>query len=242
MNCIDGVLILAGGKSERMLFPKAYLEIKGKTFLKKIVDEYYSAGIKNIYIVLNGNYCTERWKKYIDQVKSTATIIINNNPEFGRLHSLKLGFKKILNDSEEKSQTRIEGLHKALEYCFIQNVDNPFVNRGVIISLMKSRNPFGYTSPTYIGSNGHPILISKKIIEHLHNLPEGDFNLRKILLRFSKREVEIDNGDILININTAEEYNRYLAHSNLLKKDEIHSLKQLDCDADSIPLPFRRSG
>jgi CTP:molybdopterin cytidylyltransferase MocA len=91
MSSKTGVLILAGGKSERMIFPKAYLLFNGKTFLKKIIEEYYEAGIKNIYVVLNDDFCNGEWEKYIDEVKSIVTIIKNPNPELGRFHSLKLG-------------------------------------------------------------------------------------------------------------------------------------------------------
>ena len=56
-----GVVILAGGKSERMDFPKIYLDIKGKTFLSKIAQEYSDAEIDNICLVINKDYCEGIW-------------------------------------------------------------------------------------------------------------------------------------------------------------------------------------
>lgn len=194
MNSSTGVLILAGGKSERMNFPKAYLLFKEETFLKRIVEEYYEAGIKNIFVVLNDKFCSGKWMKYTDQIKSKVTLIKNPNPDLGRFHSLKLGLKKM----------------QDLQYCFIQNIDNPFVNKKVINSLILSRNTNGYASPQFMGRNGHPVLISKKIIQHLHKHPDGDFNLRSILSDFPKQEVQVNSDDILININTAADYERYI--------------------------------
>lgn len=199
MNSLTGVLILAGGKSERMNFPKAYLLFKEQTFLKRIVEEYYNAGIKNIFVLLNEDFCVEKWKKFIDQIKLKATIIKNPDPERGRFHSLKLGLKKM----------------RDLEFCFIQNIDNPFVNKNIITSLIAVRNSAGYASPQFMGKNGHPVLISKKIIRHLNSLPEGNFNLKNILSEFSRHIVQVNNNDILININTAEEYKRCIEKRGL---------------------------
>ena len=194
-----GVLILAGGKSERMVFPKPYLLFEGKTFLKKIVEEYYNSGIKNIYVVINEEFCKGEYEKYIDEVKSKVTIIKNTDPELGRFHSVKLGIKKMLNS----------------DFCFIQNIDNPFVNVELIESLMESRNSVGYTSPIYKGRKGHPILVSKKFIQHLNDLPDRNFNLKNILSSFPKSEVEVDNGSILININTPDDYKEHIEKKEL---------------------------
>lgn len=211
MHDINGVLILAGGKSERMNFPKAYLLYEGETFLKMIVDEYYNAGIKNIFVVLNEDFCYGAWQKYIDPIISRATIIKNKNSGFGRFHSLKLGVKTILDDSKEYILSSVKGHSKDMEFCFVQNIDNPFVNPEIINNLLNAANPEGFTSPLFRGKNGHPILISKKIIQHLNNLPDEDFNLRSILSGFPKCEVEVNSNGILANINTADDYENYLA-------------------------------
>lgn len=208
MDALNGVIILVGGKSQRMNFPKAYLIYNGKTFLEKIVDEYYQSGIKNIFVVLNEDFCNGEWTEYIDQVKSKITLIKNPNPDFGRFHSLKLGIKKMLNDSAH--------LTGGKEFCFIQNIDNPFVNKELIKNLMEFKNPAGYTSPVFMGRNGHPVLISKKIIQHINTLPDGDFNLRSVLTCFPKHEVPVDNNDILVNINTADDYERYIKNFYVL--------------------------
>ena len=188
-----GVLILAGGKSERMVYPKAYLLYEGKTFLKKIVEEYYDAGVKNIIVVLNETFSIGEWGNYITQINPKITIIKNPTPELGRFHSVKLGINKI----------------QGLDFCFIQNIDNPLVNNMVIKSLMESGNPEGYTSPVFNGRSGHPVLISKKIIQHLNNLPDGNQNLRTVLSEFPKLEVEAKNSDILLNINTIDDYKKF---------------------------------
>lgn len=186
---MNSVLILAGGKSERMHFPKPYLSFKGKTFLKTIVDEYYEAGIKNICLVINKDFYTEKWFKYLEDVKSRITLIENQYPEAGRFYSIKLGIKHLLNS----------------DYCFIQNIDNPFITKKTIEDLLNNKNPNGYTSPNYLGKNGHPVLISKKIIEHINKIHDENHKLSDILSRFPQQTIDSDN-DVLLNINTPEEF------------------------------------
>ena len=197
MAFVNGALILAGGRSERMLYPKSYLLFKGKTFLKTIIDEYVDAGIRNICVVINEKFNCGEWEKYLDEIRADVTIINNPNPEFGRSHSLKLGIKKML----------------GLDFCFIQNVDNPFVNKELINRLMETKNSFGYTSPTHMGRSGHPVLISKIIMRYIDQLPEGDFNLKSVLSGFNKKKFEVNNDNILVNINTADDYQKHTGNT-----------------------------
>ena len=73
-----------------------------------------------------------------------------------------------------------------------------------------SRNGLGYTSPIYKGRKGHPILVSKNIIQHLNDLPDRNLNLKNILSSFPKSIVEVDNASILININTPVDYKEHV--------------------------------
>jgi molybdenum cofactor cytidylyltransferase len=187
-----GVLILAGGKSERMLFPKAFLMWKGKTFLKRIVDTYEEAGIGNRCVVLNAGFCTPEWAEYISPVRLRVTLVKNQHPERGRFYSLKRGIKKMPDP----------------DFCFIQNVDNPFVDPELIRNLIEHRNPDGFTSPAYNGKRGHPVLISKKILQYIDLLEEDDITLRDVLSGFPVVEVEAGNEQILMNINTPADYEK----------------------------------
>jgi CTP:molybdopterin cytidylyltransferase MocA len=197
MNETYGVIILAGGKSERMHFPKVFLEINGKTFLQKIAGTYYDAGLRNICVVINKEYCEGEWKKKFDSVKPLVSIVEKTDSELGRFHSLKLGAKNLFNH----------------DFVFIQNADNPFVDKEIIERLMIYRNSYGYTQVTYNGFMGHPILISKKIITQINSMDDEDYNLRDVLKEFSGSEVEVNNKGVLANINTKEDYEKYFLHT-----------------------------
>ena len=185
------VIILAGGKSSRMNFPKPYLHLDETTFLGKISDVYHQGGVSKIILVLNSEFCDGKWGNIFEKHQSKFTTVIrNDNPELGRFHSLKLGLKPILDD----------------DFCFIQNVDSPFIHPEVIHELWKSRSADGYTSPVFQGRGGHPILLSKHIIHEINTMQEGDFSLKKILSAYKKNEVQMEDDKVLLNVNTQQDY------------------------------------
>ncbi len=191
-------LILAGGYSERMNFPKAFLDYKGKTFLHSLAELYYKAGIKNIVAVMNSNYCKDEWRRFIKPVSRYCTVIKNNHPEKGRFHSIKLGINKM----------------KGAGYCFIQNVDNPFVSKEIVSLLLDNRMDNGYSVPVFSQKGGHPVLVSKRIIEKINSSPDKDLNLRKMLDDFERNEVQVNDKRVLWNINTMADYKKYITLNN----------------------------
>lgn len=194
MTPIYGALILAGGKSERMNYPKPYLKLDNKTFLLKIVEEYYYAHVKNICLVINQDLCSEQWENDFEQVLPMVSKIVKVNPEKGRYYSIKQGLIKLL---------------KA-DFIFIQNADNPFINNRVIKSLKRHRLAQGYTQLFYEGHKGHPILISKRIVNTINDTPGDEHNLRTILSTFPKTDLETEDARVLANLNTRDEYEKFI--------------------------------
>lgn len=212
------VVILAGGKSERMKFPKPFLLFsENKSFLQQIVDEYISFGCKEIFLVLNNKLLNKQWQRYLDCLPRLITIIPNNSPDSGRFHSLKMG---------------LSGLKDA-SFCFIQDADNPFVTVTLLQQLYENRNENGYTVPhhttllpdgkTKTKSGGHPILISERVYNFIINVKQEDLNLKDVIKRFDKTEVEVSDKNILTNINTPSEYEEYFGTSFIPPYKMTHS-------------------
>lgn len=212
------VVILAGGKSERMKFPKPFLLFsENRSFLQQIVDEYISFGCKEIFLVLNYKLLNKQWQRYLDCLPRLITIIPNNSPDSGRFHSLKMG---------------LSGLKDA-SFCFIQDADNPFVTVTLLQQLYENRNENGYTAPhhttllpdgkTKTKSGGHPILISERVYNFIINVKQEDLNLKDVIKRFDKTEVEVLDKNILTNINTPSEYEEYFGTSFIPPYKMTHS-------------------
>lgn len=193
-DCSKGVVILAGGYSLRMNYPKPYLLYSGKTFLQTIVERYVNIGFKNIIVVMNNDFCSKEWNSFLKPIRSHARIIVNNHPERGRLYSLKLAATEL----------------KDVDFCFIQNVDNPFLTEKTIFTLWINRNEKGYAVPTFKGKGGHPVLVSNLVIKYLLSQDRNDNTLKEVLNRFNKRIVETDDETLLININTMKDYEKYI--------------------------------
>lgn len=193
MRTTYGAIILAGGKSERMNFPKPYLRIDGKTFLNKIAEVYYNAGITDICLVINEEFCGVKWESDFEAIKPFVKIIEKTDSKFGRFHSIKLGVKKFLNK----------------DFVFIQNADNPFIDKEIIEKLKNNRFSLGYTQPFHKGQKGHPVLISKKVSQKIDSILDDDYNLRTVLEEFPKTDVAMVDKGILANLNTREDYEKF---------------------------------
>ncbi len=193
LSCI----VLSAGKSERMKSHKAFLQFSSKEiFLKRIIDTYQKAGIKSIVVVVNSDI-----KRQLESIEiGGVTFVENQFPERGRFLSLKCGLRNI----------------PEAEFCFVQNIDNPFVTANVIELLLNERYECECIIPVFDGKGGHPVLLSRNVIKGILASRFENFKLNEFLQTFTQFRMEMEDEKILANINTQEEYNRYfrkkLAH------------------------------
>ena len=184
-------LILAGGKSSRMNYPKAWLPFNGKeSILEHLVDLYHDIDCKQVVVVLN-NAFVEGFSELIKKIEEKAIIVRNHTPGKGRIYSLQLG----INAMKRSGMT------------FIQNVDNPLVNRSTLESLLTTQ-PNGYARPVHDTSGGHPILVTNGVLENI-NLSEEDVVLRDLLSEHRRYDVSVNDETVLYNINTPEDYRQH---------------------------------
>ncbi len=186
-------VILAAGNSERMGQSKPFLRFNdGLTFLERIVTTYRSQAIEDMIVVVN-NHVFQQIQKQGSKYMGKSNLVLNQHPEYGRFHSIKIGIMELFNAS----------------HVFIHNVDNPLVEAKTILSLKNEINEADYAVPVLDGNFGHPILLSDKVINAILQNQQTDLNLRKFLLAFKRREVKVNDKGILVNINTPEEYSMY---------------------------------
>ncbi len=189
-NTSFGVLILAGGISSRMKYPKARLPFLGqKDFLEQIVRAYCDYGVHKVVVVMNQKLISY-YEKCLAQSCDKLVLIQNDQPEKGRMHSIKLGLPSL----------------KEFEFNFLHNVDNPFVTSNTLTSLLNSDTKT-YCRPKFHARGGHPILISDEIIEDICSSPDKS-TLRDVLQKYQADEVEVNDISIVQNINTPMQYRR----------------------------------
>ena len=183
-------VILSGGFSKRMNTHKALLGYDAsESFLQHLITVYKEIGIKTIIVVVNSDIRVDE----IENCSSDVLFIKNEMPEIGRLYSLQLGLRQLFD----------------MDYCFIQNVDSPFVNHVLITNLHKKRTEADYITPVYDSKGGHPILISGGVVETILKENNYDVSLKDLLVGFTRYKVATDDECCLVNINTPEEYEKW---------------------------------
>jgi molybdenum cofactor cytidylyltransferase len=189
-------VILAAGYSKRMGRDKFTLKYDNqRTFLEKIVDDYLDFGCFEIVVVLNSKGMEVKNSlplEFPDKIK----FILNTFPEKERFYSIKSGLS-VLSQSD---------------FVFIHNVDNPFFSRDLLTKLSNSKYLGDYIVPFFATKGGHPILLSRKIIEELNKEINDQLNFKVFLEKFRSIKIQIDNSDILININEPISYDRLFNH------------------------------
>jgi CTP:molybdopterin cytidylyltransferase MocA len=188
------VIILAGGNSNRFGVPKPFLSFdKNFSFLEKIVNEYLKFECEEIIIVINQIYSEIFSNNFSELLKSKINVIYNNKTELGRFYSLKIGAASV-SDSD---------------YCFIQNIDNPFTDQVTLQRLYDNRKGNAYISPVHLNRGGHPVLLPGLIIDMIKKETDINLNTKDFLSRFNKITVEVENDKILANINTPYDYEMF---------------------------------
>jgi len=190
------VVVLGAGNSTRMTSPKPLLKWdKSLTFIEKIIDTYYFFGCNNIILVFNSEVCKLFHQKYPNYNKDNKLkIVINEYPQFERFYSIKKGIAMCGNN----------------KLCFIQNVDNPFVNNLILNSLYSNIGTNDYCVPTYNDYGGHPVLINSKVINSINNTKENHLKFNEFLGQFHRKNIITEDKTILYNINTPEDYNKMI--------------------------------
>lgn len=180
---------------------KPFLRFDDNTFfINKIIENFIEFGCDRIVITINEE--VSQWNEFISQFDNNPSIqfVPNKHPEYERFYSIKTGLEYIGNP----------------DYCFIQNVDNPFIDYDILKIIYLSRTDSGYTVPIYEGKGGHPVLLSKCVIQQIKDENNIDLNLKEFLTRFERINAEVNSGKIHVNINTQEEYDKIFSSNKQL--------------------------
>ncbi len=193
LNKRSGVIILCGGNSSRMGFPKAFLPYRGKTFLECIIDEY-SLISDEIIAVINAGAALDEGSSCIERIAHRCRVVLNHNPEYGKFYSLRIGVEKLIS-----------------EFAFMQYADNPLVNVNVLDKLLLWRNAEGISVPASGLIGGHPVLLSPPVLGKIRSAGNYDLHFKEFFSGFRKTYVEVADESVLVNINTPSDYRKHIA-------------------------------
>lgn len=192
LNC--NALILAAGISSRMGFSKVLLKLPdGTLFLEFLIAQYQNCGVKDIAVVINPQACESLLKDrpyLVDHVR----FIKNPFPERGRSYSLALVIKEL-----DKNVP-----------LFVQNIDNPFINDGLIHGMYSILETNSFVVPVHQEKKGHPVLLSGQIVGDFPVNPDKDLRMDHFLDNYKRVDFDTTFSEVLFNINTPAEYETFI--------------------------------
>jgi CTP:molybdopterin cytidylyltransferase MocA len=169
--------------SDKALLPYG----KGLSFAENLIMNYSEFGARPIVMVVNNMLDLSGFDA------SQFVTVVNEHTDWGRSYSILLGTKRIPKDCA----------------CFLHNIDNPFIGTELLRLMLSTNMPDSYSVPVYEVRGGHPVLLGKGIVDYLQNLDEvPDF--REVLKQFNRVEVPYSDEQILWNINTPVDYERFI--------------------------------
>lgn len=177
-------VILAAGKSSRMNFPKALVEVHGRSFLSTIIDAHLTASLP-VHIVLGADQ--DQIQRSVDM--SNIPVFVNLKPDQGPLSSLQIALDEL-------------GDYGAI---LVHPVDHPLVTAQTLVDLTLhfQKNPDGILIPEFHGKKGHPVLFPSRFYGELKAAPLQE-GARWVVHHntMSVVPVPVEDPGILQNINT----------------------------------------
>jgi molybdenum cofactor cytidylyltransferase len=188
-------ILLAAGESRRMGSAKALLHYQGQTFIARICNAFLTAGVDELIVVLGARADELR---HALPTHHKLRSVVNSRYSLGQLSSLTVGIGALSSESEA---------------TLVNLVDHPLVEVGTIKALMTSfrTTPLPILIASYQGKRGHPVLFSSKVYGEILAAPLDQG--AKVVVRKDPtrvREIPLDDPGILADIDTQEDYARYV--------------------------------
>ena len=191
-------IILAAGKSQRMgKENKLLLPVDGEALIRRFVKFVCLSEVENILVVIG--YQSDRVKAVLED--QPVDFVYNPLYKEGITSSIKTGVQTVSDESD--------GYMICLsDMPFARTRDFNLLLRAFKFSREKGRELV--TIPVFRGERGNPVIFSSefrgKILEH-----EGE-GCRGIVAKnlSSSKEVVMDNGNLFYDIDTPEDYKKFI--------------------------------
>ena len=184
--------MLAAGLSTRMGANKLLLPWRdGKPIIAHVTQTYLDAGVENLVVV------TGRDAAAVRACLSALAVTFAHNPDYatgGMVSSVQAGLR---------------ALGESLRAVFIQPGDMPCVSGAVIQALARAHQAGISVAPCFDGQRGHPVLLDRSRWAAMLALAAGSMP-RAALDKSSLRLLHVDDGGVLVDVDTRAAYERAL--------------------------------
>jgi molybdenum cofactor cytidylyltransferase len=188
------LIVLAAGKSTRMKENKLLLKINDDTLIEHVVKAAKGSSVDEVVVVLG--YEATKIKKHLARVE--CRFAVNQNYMKGQSESVKVGFSAVSSNAEA---VLILPADVAL-------IDRESINR-VIEEYRRSKSRIVIAS--HQQQSGHPILLDRTLFPEVANVDEDTQGLKAVINRHRAeiKYVEVGTENVLIDIDTREEFNKH---------------------------------
>ena len=138
-------VVLAAGLSRRLGRPKALVSINGSTLVEWAHQRLNDAGCETV-VVVNNDLAHQ-----VARLLPKATLVVNDDPDAGRMRSLQLGCAALVNQWGSLPERLV-----------MAPVDRPAWNIEVLERLLDTSIS---SAPAHEGRRGHPVLLDDAAIE-----------------------------------------------------------------------------
>ncbi len=189
-----GAVILAAGKSERMMYPKPLLIFGKETVVDRIIRVCLEAGCDPVVVVLGHE--SERIRA--NSSLAGSLVVVNEAYETGQTSSLQAGLRALPEDASA---------------FVLFPVDHALVMTETVELLIASWREGGgaLVAPVHAGRRGHPVLCDRALIAEFAALdPGAPAHLVTGADPARVRAVETDDAEVLRDLDAPSDYHAAL--------------------------------
>jgi len=191
MKAKVAALILAAGKSTRMLAPKLLLPFDDTTVIQQTVHNVLGSEVDEVLVVLG--FQGDRLARLLQH--TPVRLVTNYNYKGGMLTSIVAGMNAV---------------SPGMEASMIMPGDHPLIRSATINSVLTAYRGSGkgIAVPVYEGRRGHPAIFSLTYRDELLKLTHEGAQQLLHGHPSDVLEVPVDTGEVLIDIDTFGDYYR----------------------------------
>jgi len=188
-------IVLAGGQSSRVGFPKALLPVGGTTFLASIVANLFEAGVGEV-VVVTGAHDVEIRAGHGGGWPGPLSWVQNAAHERGQLSSLTCALATLAPEPDA---------------VLVALVDQPLVRADTMAAIIERHRASGalVVRPVHAGRHGHPVLFARETFASLLATPDAS-GARAVVHSLGEAvvDVEVVDAGVIEDVDTVRDYER----------------------------------